>query len=425
MTEETILPLTQQADRYVLPPPPRIELYDNLFNQDPEVFWFLKNYYNDLQVSRESDGSVDYVDAGQGSTSTIDLNIAASTIGGNPEVRLNEDSYFSIDMSGYVPGISHRTLSAVIDGASSQAPILGLEKYKVSGAFYISHLISLGFPQSDLYKELRMRENLTAKDIVIELNGWVKEQLQKVEGVNYNDVLTIPGAAATFALVDLISKKVSLAHVADTIAVVNFAKGAKVLTNNLNAQFDEATEALVTQIMKDKGIERDIAAQDETVRKQLKDSFRAKINTEKGCGILNGMEELVTNNLIQDVTLDLAGPIDKAGAQPEEDPRELRIVLASDGFYTSFPRGANGGIDGNQIADFTDAEGQYFERRDISDVREVFLSDPHFKNVPRLKLVDDITFLSMQLIVNQNSRRRMYFDERRSMSPSIPRPYII
>ena len=69
------------------------------------------------------------------------LKFSFATLGKDSENQLNEDAIL------IQPFGKNRFIVAVFDGATSQKTIAGLKKIGVSGAFYVSHLASLGFPR--------------------------------------------------------------------------------------------------------------------------------------------------------------------------------------------------------------------------------------------------------------------------------------
>jgi|GEM_PF-2621423 len=409
-------------DAYTLPQTSKAhERLMTLYASDPALFWFFKDVVDPTQVqfeSRYDDVNVRFpARPGADVAHPMLMELGCTTIASDPENKLNEDVFMELDLTpvndiAATPEVERaRKLVTVIDGASSQLPIAALEKHGVSGAFYISHLIKYGFGQSDVYNELRSRQDLTAKDIVIAMNGWIHSQLEQVEGVNYADAATIPGAAATFALVDFPAAKVTLAHIADTVAVqadsadynqdYQDTANAQLLTNNRNKRFDDETAALVEQIMGELSVDRPTAVKDPRVKEQLRASFRRKINTPDGCGILNGMPELVTNDLIQEHTIDLIEAHQKA--LPNGSP--LILVLASDGFYSIFDTNELGEPDAAKIAEFGEQfKGVSYRGRNfatiVEEVRSQFVKDKALENPPRLKLVDDITLATMKIAVD-------------------------
>lgn len=231
------------------------------------------------------------------------------------------------DTTLVIPFGEKRLLTAIFDGATSRKPIEGLEKYGVTGAWYVSHLASLEFPSSDEFKTLSQDPNTTAKDIMVTLNTWLKERLQHIDGVNYDDVLQLPGMAATMAVVDYNKQLVDVAHVADTVAIAEYDDGYEVLTNNKNAPWDEETTRLIDSIVlqsQQKGarISPLEASRDQRVVDHLARSYTQKINTKEGTGIVNGQDELLTNDLIYTKTV----PLPATGG--------MRLHLVTDGIYS-------------------------------------------------------------------------------------------
>jgi hypothetical protein len=179
------------------------------------------------------------------------------------------------------------------------------------------------------------------------------------------------------------------------------------LTDNKNKVFDDETMKLVDKIMVEEGVSRNVAAKDPRVSEQLRVSFRKKINTQNGCGILNGMPELADNNLIQEETIDLEKMLNKEGETTAFEDWGLRLVLASDGFHTFFPKNNDGNINASLICDFVFGPGtEYGKEGDINEVREKFLNDPLFEKMPRLKIVDDITFMGLDIVFNRDEVTR-------------------
>jgi len=66
--------------------------------------------------------------------------------------KLNEDAPLVLPMG------EGRVLFAGLDAASSKKPIQAIDSEGISGAFYISHMVSLGFGNSEEYKALCNRE---------------------------------------------------------------------------------------------------------------------------------------------------------------------------------------------------------------------------------------------------------------------------
>ena len=246
--------------------------------------------------------------------------------------RFNEDCPMVIPMG------EGRLLVAVHDGASSRKPIEGLIPLGVKGAYYVSHLASLHFPDSTECQELSHDPDITAGDVMRKVNKWLNTELSKVDGVDYNDVLSVPGMSATYALIDAPKNKITIAHVADTVACIETPDGKiQILTEDQNCRYDDETLALVDQIarennctpcdvVKDKGA--DIYA---PVKRQLADSFLKKINTENGCGILNGQPELETNKLIYEKEIQITPySILVMASDGETDPYQERGLCEED-----------------------------------------------------------------------------------------------
>lgn len=274
-----------------------------------------------------------------------------------------------------------RILLGVLDGVKSRKSISGLEPLDARGAFFISHLIALGFPTSESCRNLAAEESLSAGDVMRKINNWLYQELKKVTGVNYEDVLTVPGVAATITLIDLPQNQISIAHVADTMAIAEFCDGSlEILTPNQNERFDRETLNLAQAITRNEDISLRQAARDERIRAQSAQSFQEKINTREGCGILNGMPELVTYGLIVEEQLPITSDLKS-------------LHLASDG--------AIGPWLGQEGLDQERAIKQFLEAAKpnplavIKEGRRLLQSDPDFFQIPRLKDRDDATYVQV------------------------------
>ena len=223
-----------------------------------------------------------------------------------PGPRLNEDTIFTLQTEK-----GSKCLIAAIDGASSQKGITGLEHYGISGAYLISHLLSYGLSQCAEWKRKSREKDFTAADIIIAANSFAGRYIPRIKGVDYNDVLTIPGAAAVFALIDPERGIVSIANVADCVGIVKFKDGKiKVVTPNRNQRFDEETEVVCARFCKEYGHStreelRQNREAEAKIRQHLCDSFQRKINRPDGCGILNGQPQLTEHGLIDQTELPL------------------------------------------------------------------------------------------------------------------------
>lgn len=266
-----------------------------------------------------------------GGENGIDLNIGIETAPAyDIEGRLNEDCPMVIPMG------EGRLLVAVHDGASSRKPIEGLIPLGVKGAYYVSHLASLHFPDSTECQELSDDPDITAGDVMRKVNRWLKKELSKVDGVDYKNVLSIPGMSATHALFDASKNTITIAHVADTVACIETPDGKiQILTQDQNCRYDDETLALVDQIARENNCtpcdvvrNKDLYA---PVKKQLADSFLKKINTENGCGILNGQPELETNKLIYEKEIQITPySILVMASDGETDPYQGRGLCEED-----------------------------------------------------------------------------------------------
>lgn len=332
------------------------------------MFWFLKNkdlkhIQHDIKREEFSFGSV-YIE----------------TLGSGADTKLNEDSLMVLPMG------EGRILFAVLDGASSQKEIHSLSSEGISGAFYISHLISMGFETSPEYTDLRQRRELSAKETMVAVNKWIFGKMKKVQGVDYFDTPTVPGMAAAFLLVDQPNRRLSIAQVADAaIASVNSDGSTAVLTPNLNKKFDAETMTYVAELVERYGSDlahiRQIPEAKELIQRQLAGSFAKKTNKKGGCGIMNGMPEIVSNGLIYTNGLQMNEKISS-------------ILLFSDGAILPFT-----GKD-IPVEDAAKALADTLYRKsDISPLMQgakILEGDPDFIKIPRIKLKDDSTLIEVR-----------------------------
>src|SRR3972149_2775877 len=108
-------------------------------------------------------------------TTGLNITIKAETKSGNINGRLNEDSTL------ITPIGNGRKLVAVLDGTSSQRDIAGLARYGLSGACYVSHLVSYSFTRSSEYQSLVLEGDISAADIMRTMNGWLRSRLNQNE----------------------------------------------------------------------------------------------------------------------------------------------------------------------------------------------------------------------------------------------------
>jgi len=354
---------------------PTQHLLDNL--KDNPLFWFIKDTSHESLVQIQHQRVNKTINLGTDG-SELKLLFEAETLGANPEGKLNEDSFLAIPMG------EGRELFAVLDGASSQKEITGLSKFSIRGAFYVSHLVALGFPNSSVHQELTSRESLTAGDVLKAVNVWLYEQMEKIEGVDYNDPLSIPGMAATFALFDSKKGEITIAHVADTVACINYKDGSfEVPTPNLNEKFDQETLELAKKLARERSCTLSEAMKTTDAREHLRDSFRRKINAPDGCGILNGMPALVKNNLIYETRIKITEDINS-------------LLLFSDGALIPFLE------DKNLIETITSFVNKYHNPHSgvsvLEEGAQILADDPNFEKIPRTKSRDDSTFIKITFL---------------------------
>ncbi len=331
------------------------------------LFWFLRN--RDLGHIQHGLTFEKY-DFGSAHIETL----ASGAVG-----KLNEDAPMVLPMG------KGRTLFAVLDGASSQKQISGLHPSGLSGAFYLSHLASMGFGTTAEYANLTQKAELTAKDIMVTMNEWIHEKLRNVPGIDYSDISTLSGMAAAFMLVDIPNKRLTIAQVADTsIALARNDGEVKIITPNLNERFDEETLKyaieLVGKYKSDLAHIRQIPEAKELIASQIMQANVNKTNKRGGCGIMNGMPEMVSNGLICSDTMPINDEI-------------VSMVLFSDGAILPFT--------GKDISLETSAEAliDTLERNDNSSALTIGASilehDVDFTKIPRLKLKDDATVINV------------------------------
>ncbi len=349
---------------------PTQQLLDNL--KGSSLFWFIKDTSHEFLMQIQHQRVNRTINLGTGE-SELRLLLEAETLGANPEGKLNEDTFLAIPMG------EGRILFAVLDGASSQKKIIGLSQFGIRGAFYVSHLVALGFPNSSVHQELISRESFTATDVLKTVNTWLHGQMQKIEGVDYTDPLSVPGMAATFVLVDSKKGEATIAHVADTVACISYRDGSfEVPTPNLNEKFDQETLELAKKLVRERSCTLPEAMKTTNVREHLKDSFRRKINAPDGCGILNGMSALVKNSLIYETRIKITEDINS-------------LFLFSDGALIPYSK------DKNLIETITSFVNKYHNPHSgisvLEEGAQILADDPYSEKIPRTKSRDDSTFM--------------------------------
>lgn len=328
------------------------------------MFWFLKN--QDLTQIEHSIKQMEFPFG----------KVYIETLGSG--AKPNEDAPMILDMG------KGRTLLAVLDAASSQKKIKSLDDLGVSGAFYISHLVSMGFEGSDEHKQLSSRDELSAKNIMTAINEWIYLKMRDIPGVNYKDIPTVPGMAAVMLLVDQPSKRLSLAQVADAGAISVGVDGeVKVLTPNLNEKYDRETMDLVYELVEkfnsDLSHVRQIPEAKELIRQQLADSFARKTNQKGGVGILNGMPYFDHLVYSQDIYL---------------DGKTSSFLLYSDG--TPLPDMKKNATREEMAKSLVNRVYKKNESSILLDGAKILEEDSGFSEIPRMKSKDDATIVEVR-----------------------------
>lgn len=299
------------------------------------------------------------------------------TLGSDVNIKLNEDALMELPLG------RGRTLYAVLDGASSQKKNEMLGAAGMTGAFYISHMVAMGFDMTDNYEYLRQVPDLTAEKVVIYLNRWIYTRLKSIPGIDYSDITTVPGMAAAFLLMDVPKRKVTIAQVADTmVSVIDKGGSVRIITPNKNDCFDRETQEYAVSLAEkydtDLAHIRQIPEAKELIHRQLVDSFERKTNTKGGCGIMNGMPELISNDLIYTAEMPMDGDISS-------------IMMYSDGAILPYAgRGVSPETSVRNLA------GVIEDGNDGSALQfgaSILEQDANHIKVPRLKRRDDSTVI--------------------------------
>jgi len=303
----------------------------------------------------------------------------AETLWSGAGGKKNEDSYAVLPMG------EGRTLFAVFDGASSQKKNETLSRLGMSGAFYLSHMVSLGFVQSQEFGILCRNKNTTAKDVMMSMNKWIHQNLRNVPGIDYSDIPSVPGMAAAFVLVDVSKRSLTISQVADAaIGMVKRDGSVSVITPNLNAKFDEETLEFAYSLAEKYGSDiahvRQIPEANEECRQHLAESFARKTNKKGGCGILNGMPEMEDLGLFYSDEFSL-------------DDGFSGLMMFSDGAIQPYL---------DKDISLSESARLLRERQKMSNGLSVLSAgvsildnDPEFKKIPRLKHRDDATLLTI------------------------------
>ena len=306
----------------------------------------------------------------------------AETVGSGAAGKMNEDSYAVFPMG------KGRTLLAVFDGASSQKKIEGLERLEMSGAFYVSHLTSMIFRKSEEFRKLCQPDDITAEDVLKTINSWLPVKFDRVPGVDYSDPCSIPGMAAALVLIDVPNEKMTVAQVADTFIALQKQNGEiEVASNNTNERFDKETNEYFISLCEKYNIARNEVRKDPRTKPlceaHLKDSFRRKINSHGGCGILNGMQQLIGNRLYYTNEYKLNGNIE-------------RVIMFSDG--TIQPYTGDGVSFEDSVRSLFNVIDENSDENSVIDKGIPILdNDPKYEKIFRLKNRDDSTIMSVDI----------------------------
>lgn len=241
---------------------------------------------NDNSVNLESSGEV----------LGASYKISAGTEAGrkDPDVpsKPNEDAFC-------VVASENKLLSlAVFDGASSQKPIpeLGEE----TGARYASHTLK------EIFENLP--SGLDTSEKLKMINRRLGEKLHDFSSIDYEDMNSLPTATATIVELDFVSQRISVSHVGDSFAMVEYKDGtSELLTNDLWRKHDEVTLKLISDIAHEKGITPREAREDERVRRAIMKAFQSTRNNPDGSGLgmVNGDPNM--ESYIHNLTIDLEG----------------------------------------------------------------------------------------------------------------------
>ncbi len=277
-----------------------IELRQNysVRHEKANDFWLPpENLTNILHQSRVENFHLTNKDGG------VNLTVKVETVPApGIEKRKNEDCPWIARLG------DDRLVAAVIDGASSRLKNEFLAKLGYAGAFYASHAVGMGFENSEEFQLLAQTPGIKASDVMIAANKYLKRQQEKIPGVDYKNVLTVPGSSSTFVLFDAGNNEITTAHVADTGSCIEYPDGnIEILTTDQNCGWDEITYKNIKNLARSHNMTpREVLADPDLhriVNEQIAGDYLKKINTPppNGCGILNGqpeMEDLICQKTI-------------------------------------------------------------------------------------------------------------------------------
>jgi serine/threonine protein phosphatase PrpC len=296
------------------------------------------------------------------------LKISACTRAGTRDGIIdkpNEDA-FSITQSKDV------LYTCVFDGNSSLKPIEALGE--ITGARFASHFLS------PLFSNIAPVHN-SAKQIMIDMNSQLLQEVLKFEGTNTEDTHTLPATSATILIIDSVKKKISFSHIGDTFFIVYYENGhSRLLTNDKIKPFDEATFKAIKKVAKVKNISPKLATKDPTIRSMLVKRYTEYDNRADGSGYgeLNGQAnalqyiqtESLSTEKIKSVLIGSDGVIPQGWNIDEENDRQkFRAIIENEGM-----------------------EGLIKIKKSLED------SDPNFENYTRYKHSDDATAVYIRLM---------------------------
>ncbi len=228
-------------------------------------------------------------------------NLAAITVAGDPD-RPNEDAYAVATEDGVL-------YLGVFDGITSLKQVAGLADE--TGARFASHEVQ------DVFAHAVGAQD--PSEILLHCNDHLRAASSEITGVDEADVLTLPSTTATVVRIDLDADTLHLGNIGDGFCVVWYTDGSsELITDNSNAEFDEALFDYIVAQAKTHGISNREARPLPEVQEKLVTSFARKINKPdgRGAGALNGGEH--ADIYIQAEAMSLAG---------------IRsVLLATDGF---------------------------------------------------------------------------------------------
>lgn len=212
-----------------------------------------------------------------GSIRPVTLEIEVGTVAGSSD-KPNEDA-FAVRRFGSAVAL------AIFDGATSLKKIPAHDAIGMSGARYASHFLR------DQFLALPAFSNSTLS----ELNQRLGQAVVKFEGLNLQDVVTLPTSTATIVLIDPDRDMLSIQHVSDSFALARFVGGAySLLTTDRLAELSESLIENIRSLALNRGISNREARTDPGVQQKLIDRLQQDFNRAdgNGVGVVNGSPEM-------------------------------------------------------------------------------------------------------------------------------------